>query len=120
MVLEEFCCAVDLGATNVRCAVLGVSDSKNQVAALIREQGLRFNLWSSEVAAWVGEWDESILPVYQYINWVKVYSYTPGAGENGSDWTLKWVDDFDTFDDFEIYVEYDEIGFINKVIIEKL
>ena len=28
--------------------------------------------------------------------------------------------DFDTFDDFEIYVEYDEIGFINKVIIEKL
>lgn len=28
--------------------------------------------------------------------------------------------DFDTFDDFEVYVEYDEIGFINKVIIEKL
>lgn len=27
---------------------------------------------------------------------------------------------FDSFDDFEIYVEYDEIGFINKVIIEKL
>lgn len=88
-----------LDGVEVRRTETGVSDSKNQVAALIREQGLRFNLWSSEVAAWVGEWDESILPVYQYINWVKVYSYTPGAGENGSDWTLKWVDDFDTFDD---------------------
>lgn len=27
---------------------------------------------------------------------------------------------FDTFNKFEVYVEYDEIGFINKVIIEKI
>ena len=29
---------------------------------------------------WVGEFDESILPVYAYYDWVKYYSYTPGEG----------------------------------------
>ncbi|MBO7383495.1 MAG: beta-glucanase, partial [Fibrobacter sp.] len=28
---------------------------------------------------------------------VKVYKYTPGQGENGSDFTLDWTDNFDTF-----------------------
>ncbi|MCQ2103537.1 MAG: family 16 glycosylhydrolase [Fibrobacter sp.] len=71
----------------------------DQVAELrLKPQGLRFNLWASEEPAWVGPWDESILPVNQYINWVKVYKYTPGAGENGSDFTLDWVDDFDDED----------------------
>lgn len=63
-----------------------------------KEQGLRFNLWASEEPAWVGPWDDKILPVNQYINWVKVYKYTPGAGENGTDFTLDWVDDFDEED----------------------
>ena len=61
-------------------------------------QGLRFNLWSSESAAWVGQFDESKLPLFQFINWVKVYKYTPGQGEGGSDFTLDWTDNFDTFD----------------------
>jgi len=74
------------------------SDTKNQVSALTKEQSLRFNLWSSTAADWVGPWDDAILPVHQYINWVKVYSYTPGTGENGSDFTLNWTDDFDSFD----------------------
>lgn len=74
-------------------------DGRDQVVDLKqREQGLRFNLWASEEPAWVGPWDESILPVHQFINWVKVYKYTPGAGENGSDFTLDWVDDFDSED----------------------
>ncbi len=83
----------------VRKTMTDSNDTKGQVAALIREQGLRFNLWSSESEAWVGRFDESHLPLHQYINWVKVYSYTPGAGENGSDFTLAWTDDFDTFDE---------------------
>lgn len=83
----------------VRKTMTDSNDTKGQVAALIREQGLRFNLWSSTVTAWVGEWDDAILPVHQYINWVKVYTYTPGAGENGSDFTLAWTDNFETFDD---------------------
>lgn len=82
----------------VRRTQVDSSDTKNQVQALVRAQGLRFNLWASEDPGWVGPWDESILPVHQYINWVKVYSYTPGQGENGTDFTLEWVDNFDTYD----------------------
>lgn len=73
-------------------------DNKNQVANLIGTQGLRFNLWSSESADWVGQFDESKLPIFQFINWVKVYKYTPGQGEGGSDFTLDWTDNFDSFD----------------------
>ena len=69
-----------------------------QVSQLTGTQGLRFNLWSSESAAWVGQFDESKLPLFQFINWVKVYKYTPGQGEGGSDFTLDWTDNFDTFD----------------------
>ena len=73
-------------------------DNKNQVENLIGTQGLRFNIWSSESAEWVGQFDESKLPLFQFINWVKVYKYTPGQGENGSDFTLDWTDNFDSFD----------------------
>jgi hypothetical protein len=73
-------------------------DNKNQVENLIGTQGLRFNIWSSESAEWVGNFDESKLPLFQFINWVKVYKYTPGQGEGGSDFTLDWTDNFDSFD----------------------
>ena len=82
----------------VRKTEKGVNDPKDQVANLIGTQGLRFNIWSSESAEWVGQFDESKLPLFQFINWVKVYKYTPGRGENGSDFTLDWTDNFDSFD----------------------
>ena len=69
-----------------------------QVSQLTGTQGLRFNLWSSESADWVGPFEESKLPIFQFINWVKVYKYTPNAGPDGSDFTLDWTDNFDTFD----------------------
>ena len=72
-------------------------ENKNQVENLIGTQGLRFNIWSSESADWVGQFDESKLPLFQFINWVKVYKYTPGQGEGGSDFTLDWTDNFDSF-----------------------
>ena len=86
-----------LDGEEVRKTVKG--ENKNQVENLIGTQGLRFNIWSSESADWVGQFDESKLPLFQFINWVKVYKYTPGQGENGSDFTLDWTDNFDTFDD---------------------
>ncbi|HHX15536.1 MAG TPA: family 16 glycosylhydrolase [Fibrobacter sp.] len=82
----------------VRRTTAGINDPKNQVQALVKQQSLRFNLWSSTVPAWVGAWDENILPVNQFINWVKVYDYTPGLGPNGSNFTLAWTDNFDSFD----------------------
>ncbi len=77
------------------------TDSTSQQVIDLRdkEQNLRFNLWAANLTSWVGAFDPSILPVHQYINWVKVYQYTPKTGPNGSDFTLHWQDDFDTFDD---------------------
>ena len=83
----------------MRRTVKDSNDTKKQVEAMIKEQNLRFNLWASESEAWVGAFDEASLPKYQYINWVKVYDYTPGNGPDGSDFTLRWTDDFETFDD---------------------
>jgi len=82
----------------VRKTIKGQGDN-NQVQDLGKKpQGLRFNLWSHEDAGWVGAWNDNILPVYQFINWVKVYEYTPGQGDDGSDFKRQWTDDFKTFD----------------------
>ena len=93
--------AIEWTPTYVRWTVDGVEVRKTeggQVNDLTGTQGLRFNLWSSESVAWVGSFDESKLPLFQFINWVKVYRYTPGEGPDGSDFTLDWTDNFDTFD----------------------
>ena len=58
----------------------------------------RFNLWSSTSVGWVGAWNDAILPVHQFINWARYSSYTPGAGPNGSNFTLQWTDNFDAID----------------------
>ena len=94
--------AIEWTPNYVRWTLDGVEVRKTeggQVSNLTGTQGLRFNLWSSESAEWVGAFDESKLPLFQFINWVKVYKYTPGQGEGGSDFTLDWTDNFDTFDD---------------------
>lgn len=72
-------------------------DVGGQVSNLTKAQGIRFNLWSSESVEWVGNFATDQLPVFQFINWVKRYKYTPGQGPNGSDFTLDWTDNFDTF-----------------------
>ncbi len=48
---------------------------------------LRFNIWPGN-ASFGGVFDPSILPVYQYIDWVQYSSYTNGAFE------LAWREDF--------------------------
>lgn len=89
-----------LDGKEVRKAVKGQQsvNGQDQVAALTKAQGIRFNLWSSESVDWVGNFATDKLPVFQFINWVKRYKYTPGQGPNGSDFTLEWTDNFDTFD----------------------
>ncbi|WP_434040788.1 MULTISPECIES: family 16 glycosylhydrolase [Sorangium] len=63
-----------------------------QVATLTNPQGLRMNLWSSDVVEWVGAFDDSVLPQHQFVNWIKYYRYNNGAFE------LAWQDDFDSLD----------------------
>jgi endo-1,3-1,4-beta-glycanase ExoK len=59
------------------------------------QQGMqfRFNLWVGN-ATFGGSFDEKSLPVYEYIDWVSYSSYTPGEGDNGSDFSLEWKEDF--------------------------
>ncbi len=63
-----------------------------QASELTNPHTLRFNVWSSEASGWAGDFDESALPAYQFVNWIRYYSY-----DNGQ-FTLAWTDDFDTFD----------------------
>ena len=58
------------------------------------EQSLRFNLWVANIVSWVGQFDESILPVYQYIDWIQFSSYD----EDTKEFSLDWRDDFDEED----------------------
>lgn len=87
-----------LDGTVVHKIVKGQGDNGQVEAVAVKPMGLRFKLWSHEDAGWVGAWNDNILPVYHFVNWVKVYSYTPGQGENGGDFTLDWTDNFDSFD----------------------
>lgn len=68
-----------------------------QSAELTSAQSLRFNLWSSDVVSWVGTFDTQALPAYQFVNWIKYSTYTPGNGDNGTDFTASWTDDFNSF-----------------------
>ena len=64
------------------------------VTGLTNPQSLRFNIWSSESPEWVGPWDDAILPVYQYVNYIEYQSYNTETGE----FEPAWRDDFDSFD----------------------
>ena len=61
------------------------------------------SLWATETSptfksgwprrsGWAGALDESALPAYQFVNWIKYYRY-----DNGQ-FVLDWTDDFDSFD----------------------
>jgi endo-1,3-1,4-beta-glycanase ExoK len=63
-----------------------------QASELTEPHSLRFNVWSSESSGWAGELDESALPAYQFVNWIRYYRY-----ENGQ-FVLDWTDDFEAFD----------------------
>lgn len=64
------------------------------VTGLSSPQSLRFNLWSNEDAGWAGPWDDSILPVYQFVNYIEYQSYNTATNT----FEPAWRDDFDTFD----------------------
>ncbi len=76
-----------------------VRRSTDQVRDLVKRQDLRFNIWAPvpRLSDWVGNFNSGALPLYQYIDWVKVYDYVPGQGNYGSDnnFKLKYADDFD-------------------------
>jgi len=63
-------------------------------------QKIMMNLWSSESSSWVGPWDDRILPLFAWYDWVSYASYTPGSGNTGTgnNFTLEWRDEFTSWD----------------------
>jgi beta-glucanase (GH16 family) len=53
--------------------------------------GIRLNLWVATSEEWAGVWDDSVLPQYQFVNWIKYYKYEDG------EFIYDWTEDFDTF-----------------------
>ncbi|GGY80205.1 hypothetical protein GCM10011613_26540 [Cellvibrio zantedeschiae] len=64
------------------------------VTSLVNSQSIRFNLWSSTAESWVGPFDDSQLPVYQFVSYLdyKAYNSTTKTFEGG------WRDEFTSFD----------------------
>jgi MYXO-CTERM domain-containing protein len=54
---------------------------------------MRFNIWVGN-ASFGGNLAPGVLPVHQYINWVSYSAYTPGSGDEGTDFTRVWREDF--------------------------
>lgn len=64
------------------------------VTGLVNPQSMRFNIWASTSESWVGAFNPSILPVYQFVNYMEYYAYNTST----KNFTLSWRDDFNNFD----------------------
>lgn len=64
------------------------------VTSLVKPESIRFNLWASITESWVGPFDDSQLPIYQFVSYVdyKAYNATTKTFEGG------WRDEFTRFD----------------------
>lgn len=69
-------------------------NGSNFVSGLVNPQSMRFNIWASTTESWVGAFNPSILPVYQFINYMEYYAYNT----NTKSFTFSWRDDFNSFD----------------------
>lgn len=56
---------------------------------------LRINVWAGDWS-WSGEFDESKSPGHTYVDYIQVFDYTPDQGEDQSDFSLRWRDDFNS------------------------
>lgn len=64
------------------------------VTSLTNAETIRFNIWSSTDTNWVGAFDSSQLPVYQFIQYIDYKSYNATTKK----FEDSWRDDFNSFD----------------------
>ncbi len=57
---------------------------------------LRVSVWAGDWA-WSGRFDTTAIPADVFVNWIQVFDYTPGTGPAGSNFSLRWRDDFNSF-----------------------
>lgn len=63
---------------------------------LTSPQRICFNIWMCNVSSWVGAMDNSKLPGYQFVQYVKHYPYVNGSFSSTAD----FVDDFNNLNNF--------------------
>lgn len=68
------------------------TDNGGQASELTSPAQVRLNFWPPDNPEWVGPWNDNVLPLHMFVNWVEFYSYSNGNFE------LEWRDDFDYFD----------------------
>ncbi|MCK9279690.1 MAG: family 16 glycosylhydrolase [Melioribacteraceae bacterium] len=71
-------------------------DSAERIQTLNLPQAIMMNFWIPNSVEWAGAFSPSALPLYAYYDWIKYYEYTP---EKENEFTFKWEDNFDTFND---------------------
>jgi len=54
----------------------------------------RFNLWPGTPALG-GTFSPSELPAHEFVSWVEYATYTPGAGDDGGDFSFAWRESFE-------------------------
>jgi hypothetical protein len=93
--------AWEIDGVEIRRDTLGITRGTHadadQVAFLTKDQTLRFNLWASKSAGWVGAFTGDELadaPKAQWIDYVRVYSYDTAT----KTFTEAWTDDFEGAD----------------------
>lgn len=76
------------------------TQNSSYVNGLMYPMRIMMNLWAADAPDWVGIWDPSIMPAQSRYDYVRYYTYTPGAGNAGSNdnFTLSWSDDFEILD----------------------
>lgn len=70
-------------------------DNSDRIKALSLPQAIMMNFWMPNSVEWAGAFNDNSIPLYAMYDWIKYYEYTPGVNNNFS---LKWTDDFNTFD----------------------
>ena len=82
----------EIDSVEIRRDVVGMA--QGQVEYMTLRQSLRFNLWASKSAGWVGKFTGAELkdgPVAQEIDYVRVYTYDTAT----KTFTEAWTDNFD-------------------------
>ncbi|MDA3882636.1 MAG: family 16 glycosylhydrolase [Bacteroidales bacterium] len=74
-----------------------IRTEKEHALSCTHPMSIRFNHWAANISNWVGYFDTSVLPSYQYVDYIKYYSYDSTATDTESTFNLEWTDDFSTF-----------------------
>ncbi|MDP2038886.1 MAG: family 16 glycosylhydrolase [Ignavibacteria bacterium] len=70
------------------------------IAGFKYSQKIGMDIWQPSYITWSGLFDDRVLPVFAYYDWVSYAAYTPGTGNKGTDnnFTMQWKDEFDSWD----------------------